>query len=156
MDIRTAINLIENTALGDYEIAAVREYGVVNVYVTLNGKTVGFLETARYTPYQLNVEEGSEDAAVMNNRYGVSEVRLWSTQHRGKGLGLAMYRELISNLPDNCAGIYSDLSSRGNQVQVPKIWDKIGGRLTPSGKFAVIDNPHYDPQTKPEEYQSFT
>lgn len=52
--------------------------------------------------------------------------------HRGKGLGLAMYRALLANLDPRWQGIVSYLPDRSNRKQVPKIYRRLGG-FVPKG-----------------------
>lgn len=62
---------------------------------------------------------------------GIGKAEL-SRAHRGKGLGLAMYRALLANLDPQWKGIASYLPDRSNRKQVPKIYRRLGG-FTPKG-----------------------
>ena len=48
-------------------------------------------------------------------------------KYRGRGLGLAMYRALLSNLAPKWKGIASYLPDRSNRKQIPKIYRRLGG-----------------------------
>jgi hypothetical protein len=49
-------------------------------------------------------------------------------EHRSKGFGYEMYKQLIKYRNPKIKGIISYLPDRSNKTQIPKIWKKLGGR----------------------------
>jgi hypothetical protein len=57
--------------------------------------------------------------------WGILLVKIDNSEYLGQGYGLMMYRKMLDKLPDDIAGLYSEPFTRHNNVQVPKIHDKL-------------------------------
>lgn len=101
--------------IGDYFIAV--DDPECATYVTVwteANKRVGSLSTRR-TPDR-----------VGQNYLGISRAEL-DPKHRGKGLGLAMYKALLTHLDPRWKGLASYIPDQANRKQVPKIWKRLNG-----------------------------
>jgi len=58
--------------------------------------------------------------------WGIILVKIDDERHRGKGYGELMYRKMLSKLPKDIDGLYSEPYTRHNNVEVPKIHKKLG------------------------------
>lgn len=101
--------------IGEYRIAVddPHDANFVSVW-TEDNKRVGALSTRR-TP-----------DLVGREYLGISRAEI-DPKHRGKRLGIAMYRALIDHLGPNWKGISSYLPDQANKKQVPKIWKRLNG-----------------------------
>jgi ribosomal protein S18 acetylase RimI-like enzyme len=100
--------------IGQYRIAVDTRGRATYVTVwTENNKRVGSLST-----------RGNH----LNHYLGIGMADL-EKPHRGKGLGLAMYRALLANLDPRWLGIASYLPDRSNLKQVPAIYRRLGGHI---------------------------
>lgn len=95
-----------------------------------------------WTPDNKMVGSLSTRGTTLNNYLGIGKSQL-EPRHRGKGLGVAMYRALLTNLNSRWQGIASYLPDRSNRKQVPKIYSRLGG-FTPKGKEDYMVIPRID------------
>jgi ribosomal protein S18 acetylase RimI-like enzyme len=59
-------------------------------------------------------------------------------KHRKQGLGLAMYKALINHMHPRWKGIASYLPDRSNKRQIPKIYQKLGGKII-DDDYMIVD-----------------
>jgi ribosomal protein S18 acetylase RimI-like enzyme len=59
-------------------------------------------------------------------------------KHRKQGLGLAMYKALINHMHPRWKGIGSYLPDRSNKKQIPKIYQKLGGKII-DDDYMIVD-----------------
>jgi ribosomal protein S18 acetylase RimI-like enzyme len=97
----------------------------VTVWTDAN-KKVGSLSTRGKLPHKelkdyLNIAVADVDA-----------------KHRKQGLGLAMYKALINHMHPRWKGIGSYLPDRSNKKQIPKIYQKLGGKII-DDDYMIVD-----------------
>jgi len=63
-------------------------------------------------------------------------------EHQQKGFGTLLYKILLKYLPDEIAGIGSNLLYRINKKAIPKIYEKLGYQSYNDGDFQLIKNPN--------------
>jgi len=63
-------------------------------------------------------------------------------EHQQKGFGTLLYKTLLKYLPDEIAGIGSNLLYRINKKEIPKIYEKLGYQSYNDGDFQLIKNPN--------------
>lgn len=81
-------------------------------------------------------EEGDGDFAKYLK---ISEVEI-EKDHRGQGLSTKLYKALIDYSGNGVKAILSYTPSRVNKTQVPKIWERLGGRTSKfSEDYQIID-----------------
>ena len=59
-------------------------------------------------------------------------------EHQNKGFGTQLYKTLLKYLPDDIAGIGSNLQYRINKKEIPKIYQKLGYESYNDGDFQLI------------------
>ena len=63
-------------------------------------------------------------------------------EHQKKGFGTLLYKTLLKYLPDEIAGIGSNLLYRINKKAIPKIYEKLGYQSYNDGYFQLIKKPN--------------
>lgn len=63
-------------------------------------------------------------------------------EHQQKGFGTLLYKILLKYLPDEIAGIGSNILYRINKKEIPKIYEKLGYQSYNDGDFQLIKNPN--------------
>lgn len=62
------------------------------------------------------------------------------TGHRGKGLGLELYRQAFGCLGPRWRGMASERINRENEAQVPAIWKRLGAQRSEEGSY-ILNRP---------------
>ena len=102
--------------------------------ITPKPKMVFISDTKFYSKYELRIggepigrfEIDKDIKEFEGGKYwGIVLVKIDDSKYRQKGYGLMMYVKMLESLPDGIAGLYSEPFTRHNDVQVPKIHQKL-------------------------------